>query len=520
MSFVRIAFEHLFLLLFRVVRSACFAQGLAIGTAALAATLLPHRPERAPWLEDAVRTGALIAAIFFATGLLLPLARFLAPTPIGVEKAERAPGMDGGAGGWGWLLLLGLSLAVVPLVAFEASSDLVALWREILDLLDRAGFWRELQRANGFSGIVLMPVLAALCVPALEAVAAFFLIALPPGLLVLFATRSRRFPEIFARTATVQAALVLASLLAADLFSRLVAQATPSMIASGDTEVRLIAEELHRAQGVLTSTARAFLGPLLGTLGWLPLLFRSRRAGAIFTTGPVATAIPSPRIASPAQAELAVEKPATGAEIRAWHRRLRDRKSPPELSRPPQRFARVAFLSLGSLLLVFAGCESLLPRARYASSQPAPLSVLAVPPAAVVVAFSDPLDARSSLSVSRTITRSPSGEETFDSGTAIATSSGLDPGDPERRTLRADLPAGIPGGLYWVSWRSVPLRGGIERYGSFSFGAGMPVPESIVRDARSVDGRDVGERQRRSTLAAGTLLLALGGFLPWLPRRL
>jgi hypothetical protein len=324
MPVVRIATEHLLLGLLFVARLAFLAQGLALANALLAAPWV-GRPDAPPWLGSAVRACLWLGATFFATGVLLFAARRL-PPPRADEADEP---------GWPWPRLLGLALAALPALAFAGASELTPLWREILALLDRIEFWQEVERSGPWSGLLVFPVLVALFVPALEALAAFFLVAPPLGLLVLLATRSRLFPTLFAMTAVCQAGLVLASLIGADAFSRLAAEAIAAMRAAPDAEVHLAAEALRRAQGVLASVAASFVAPLLGYLVGAAAVWRARGSGAFFTAGPIEAA---PGSASPAGPDGAQ----AGQPLRAG----------------PQR-ARVALVALGLLMLAVAAAQVL-----------------------------------------------------------------------------------------------------------------------------------------------------------------
>jgi hypothetical protein len=83
--------------------------------------------------------------------------------------------------------------------------------------------------------------------------------------------------------------------------------------------------------------------------------------------------------------------------------------------------------------------------------------------------------------------------------------------------LKAELPA-TSGGLYRVDWRALPASGGVPGYGTFHFGVGMPVPESVAGNGPPLREREAGQRGRRNTVAGGALLITLGALLPRLPR--
>jgi len=160
-------------------------------------------------------------------------------------------------------------------------------------------------------------------------------------------------------------------------------------------------------------------------------------------------------------------------------------------------------------MLLFAATQMLRPSARYVGSDPAPGATLAAAPAAVRVSFGREIDPSSQLWVDRTTP----GEAAI----RVGASSGLDPGDPQRRTLAAAL-SDASSGIYRVAWRSQPPAGGIGRSGAFRFGVGMPVPVPAAGGAPPLEGRYVGWVAQRETITGGVLLLLLGALLPWLPR--
>jgi len=271
MSIARIATERLFSLLFWLVRSAFLVQGAALG-AALMATSAIDRAGAPDWLEIVLRSAVFVSATLFLTGVLLAMARRL-PFPRPGDDTEPS---------WPWPTLLALSLVVLPALAYARASELFSLWDDISKLLDRIGFWTALGKSDPYGGIVVLPILVALFVPTLEAVAAFFLIAAPPAAIVLLVSRSQLFPKIFAMLIACQAGIVLAGLISADAFSRVATEAFAVMSAAEDVEVQRAADELRRAQGVLASTAAAFVAPMSGYLAWLPFVLLSRRVGAFF----------------------------------------------------------------------------------------------------------------------------------------------------------------------------------------------------------------------------------------------
>lgn len=174
---------------------------------------------------------------------------------------------------------------------------------------------------------------------------------------------------------------------------------------------------------------------------------------------------------------------------------------------------RVALVGWGVILLAVGGCDLLKPRASLVESTPAPGAVLEASPASVVLRFDEPLGEQAHVRVASTITLSPAQEQEFGSGPEF-TANGPDPSDAHRRTLRVELPPGLPGGLYWVSWRTGVTPGGGGRYGQFCYSVGMPIPESILAEnPGGKSERDSRRRQRNGALVGGLIMFALAAII-------
>jgi hypothetical protein len=274
MAVLRIITERLFLGLFWLARVGFLAQGLALCTALPG--LAMARSQSAPqWFQVGLRSSLLIGATLFASGVLLTLVGRRWPA----ARADDEEAQHGSP----WPAVLGLSLVALSQLAYTGAAGLFPLWREIARLLARIGFWEALRHSDPFAGVVVLPILVALLVPALEAATAFFLIAAPLAMLILLVARSRLFPKLFAMLVVCQAGLVLAGLLGADALSQLGTAAISAMAAAEDAEVKVVAEGLRRAQSVLVTTAAAFVLPMLGQVVWLPFVSSSRRVRAFFT---------------------------------------------------------------------------------------------------------------------------------------------------------------------------------------------------------------------------------------------
>jgi methionine-rich copper-binding protein CopC len=491
MAVFRIALERLLVLLFWIARSAFFAFVLATATTLLGAKALGGA-EAPAWLEVVTRSCLWIGGTFGVTTVLL----FVAPglrAPEGNESEDPPP----------WIWLLGLMLIALPALAWASLADFVALWREILVLLDDVGFWDAFAQGGQNSGLVMLPILAALFVPSLEAIAAFFLIAAPLGLLALLPTRSRQFPRLFTMLVVCQAGLVLASGIGADAFAKLAAELTAAMNTAEDVELGRAAGQLGHASGVLTATATAFVAPLLGHLVWLPVLLVSPRAAAFFCAGAKSEPVAAPS-AAPIEPRAAQAAPASLPRAAS----VRERAQAARSTGARDRNASFALIALGALMLLFSAGEALRARTRYVSSDPAPGATLAAPPADVRVRFERALHPGSRLWVDRTAP----GE----AASRVGESSGLDSDDAQGTTLKVAL-AESATGHYRVSWQALPASGGSARNGSFHFAVGMPLPESAA--GGELEDRVAGERAKRKTVVGGLALLLLGAALPHLGRR-
>ena len=188
------------------------------------------------------------------------------------------------------------------------------------------------------------------------------------------------------------------------------------------------------------------------------------------------------------------------------------------MTRPMDSMTRILLALLGSFMLLMSIVEALTPRARYRESSPEPGSVLATPPAQVTVHFSRELALDSTIHVVCTVSVLPSDERLYSGGEDVVAESGLDPNDPSHRSLRAVLRPGLLKGLYRVDWSVLAARGRTERFGSYYFGVGMSVPDSVARDLggplRERGAYDLEGMSPRVIPLGGILLIALAILLP------
>lgn len=175
---------------------------------------------------------------------------------------------------------------------------------------------------------------------------------------------------------------------------------------------------------------------------------------------------------------------------------------------------RVVLIFLGLALLLFGVLDLVTPRARLANANPAAGTIVADPPAAVILSFNNKLAPESTMDVTSTIRLLASGEQDYLDGSSVVISSGIDPGDQGGKSMRADLRPGLHKGLYWVTWRTKAASWRTINYGKTYFSVGMRVPEHIPRD---MDGaiweHNYQWRGRRAALVGGVVMIALGLFV-------
>jgi methionine-rich copper-binding protein CopC len=309
------------------------------------------------------------------------------------------------------------------------------------------------------------------------------------------------FPTIASMGAVVQSTLVVAGWLATALTRELSQAAVATMSAAPDQEVLQLADQLTAAVAMLTSAATMLIAPTAVLVAWCVFLRPSGRAAAHFGRDVVAGSEEVPiRAANP-----------TGEVVFAVNT-VASRRAAPSPTLPPllsPRNAGVALIGLGILMLLFAGVDRLRARPAYVASTPEAGAQIASGPPVIRVTFDHALDSASTLSV----VYLPPEPRLDDISRDVPASSRLASTDVDRRTLEA-IPERIGRGLYLVRWVAYPESGGVTRHGSFTFGVGLPVPPDRRGMIYTLSERDSGNRGRRSTVAGGLLLLAIGA-LAW-----
>jgi hypothetical protein len=212
------------------------------------------------WVAQAEISAAVLSATLLITGLRLPIARRWEQG----DADQHATAM--------WPIPFGLTLLLLAGLAAYAASPLPALWSEIAARLNGSIDWGDLSRPAPNAGLVLLPILIGLMVPALVSFAALSAIVLPLALLVLLSGRGPRFMPLVGMSAVFQAGITLAGWMASRTLSGLVAAAGTLMRDSGDAEVLQVADQLTQANATLEGSAVALLAPALGLVAWLVVL--------------------------------------------------------------------------------------------------------------------------------------------------------------------------------------------------------------------------------------------------------
>jgi hypothetical protein len=182
----------------------------------------------------------------------------------------------------GWLIALAIVMAVLPVWLVLRLLPFLAEWRQVLDFLATSGMW-EGANSNG-SGLVLLPLFAALTPPLFELAAMSGFVVTSVALLVLLLLRSRDFPRLYLVCVVLLSALVIASVLGANA-STLAGGAVQQLMdgsSPGAEESALLREGLNRYTSIVSSTASVLVWALCGYLIWVPAMIFSKSVPAIF----------------------------------------------------------------------------------------------------------------------------------------------------------------------------------------------------------------------------------------------
>lgn len=487
-------FDRLLIWLFGVARRLFLLQGLAFGCAAAGSLALAGTPVP-PWAVRALALGTLISGTFVVAALLLSRMRSSAPRQATTPDPGNAT----------WPTALGCSLMLIAALTLAASAGLPALWREIGTHLTAIGFWEGLNRPGQFGGIIILPILMALMIPALVTAAAMFSFLFAIVLLARLPFRPLMYPTIASMGAIVQTALVVTGCLSTVVLRELALAAVAEMSNARDLEVRQLADQLMSAVTTLMTSATLLVVPTAVLVAWSIFLRPSGRAAGQFGRDAGSASEELPKFATPRASEELPRftEPRTSEET--TERAARPTPAPPIV---PARVAGWLLVGLGVLMLLFAGMDRLRARPAFVEATPEPGAQVAAAPPAIRVTFNRALHQTSTLS----IVYLPVVPSLDDISRDVPAVSQLAPGDGDRRTLEA-IPPTLTRGLYRVRWVASPAFGGIQRHGSFTFGVGVPVPPDRRDMQYSLSERDSGDRGRRYTMAGGVLMLVIGALI-------
>src|SRR5688572_10447107 len=363
--------------LFRSARQVFLLQGLAFGCACAVTVAWTSTVDAGPWITRALWSGGLLSGTFIVAGVLLWRMRSWPPVSAGFVEASE----------WPWRTALAASFVLMGIVTLIASAALPSLWRQILAQLTAIEFWDGLKNPGQFGGIILLPILLALLVPALVTVAAIFSFLFPLVLLVRLPSRPRMFPVLAAMGAVCQTALVGSGWLATRLLSDLAQAASAAMLKAPDADVVQLAKQLTDAIATLTRTATMLIVPVVALVAWAAFLRPSGRAAAAFGEA-VEDTPEAPNLVGSYKEEPFVAFSAEAGEPPA---------SPARMT--ASRYARWALAGLGVLMPLFWVIDSVRSRAAYVDSTPQPAVSLPAAPQAIRVAFDHALQPASTLSL-------------------------------------------------------------------------------------------------------------------------
>ena len=269
--------ERLSLWVLRLVAMVMLFAGVS---ALVAGGFLFGLPTGIPVLKMIVGVIIEIAGLFVIAG---GVATFLSRSrrPLLPNEQMTASGDERPAVG-GWLILLALALVALPIGLVLSVQEFLAGWSELTAYFDTAGMWKG-ANAN-MSGVVLIPLAAALSPALLEwAALALFIIA-PAALLLSLFARSPGFPRAYLAWGVLLAAVVIACVRSADAVMATGQALQPYLAAKNGAvdETAAVRDGIRRYASIVGSTASIMVWALGFYLIWLPAILFSRRARETF----------------------------------------------------------------------------------------------------------------------------------------------------------------------------------------------------------------------------------------------
>ncbi len=254
---------------FRLWAMALIMAGVALVAAALA--VQPMGSETA-WVR-VLSAGSLglAVALLGAGGIAVYVAR------VTTRWLPDRPGSGAstGSGFDGWLIVLPLALIAVPTMLLLQLRPLLTFWRDVFVLADQLDIWQGLQGDTAGSGLVLLPVFAALALPSVNTLAAAAVVVGAALTMALLLARSTRVPRALLLYVMLLGALVVTSATGALIVERL-APAFEELVRStpdpGGVEQARALSEFQRYRGVARGSALALSLSWAVLLVWPPLL--------------------------------------------------------------------------------------------------------------------------------------------------------------------------------------------------------------------------------------------------------
>ena len=235
-----------------------------------------------------------VAVVFLLGGVaaayLSHAGRALLPNERVTTAANQRPAVDG------WLMAFGAALAAAPVWLLVTMLPFLAEWRRVIELASAPGLWDN-ANAN-MSGVVLMPIAAALTPPFFELATLIGFVVSSLILLPLLLSRSPQFPRVYVVCMVLLTAMVFASMrgaAAAALASDALRQLIDTTSANAQ-EAASLRQVLDR-YSIVFATAPTLVWTLFAYVLWVPAVLSSTRVQATFAKR-VAPAVSTPVQAS------------------------------------------------------------------------------------------------------------------------------------------------------------------------------------------------------------------------------
>jgi hypothetical protein len=201
--------------------------------------------------------------------------RWLLPNERVITAANQRPAVGG------WLMVLSVTLVAAPVWLLLKTQPFLAEWRRVIELASAPGLWDN-ANAN-MSGVVLMPIAAALTPPFFELATLIGFVVSSLTLLPLLLSRSPRFPRLYVMCVILLSALVFASMRGASA-AALASDALRQLIdtTSANAQEAASIRQAFERYSVVFTTAPSLLWTLFAYVVWVPAILSSTRVHSTF----------------------------------------------------------------------------------------------------------------------------------------------------------------------------------------------------------------------------------------------